>query len=208
MLIIVTGENKIRRQTELQSILSQFEDQEILILDDTNTTLADLEQYIYPSLFSLTTPIIHTRFILDGKHSDITTDIIKKLQASPTIFLIEEFTIPTPIATVLKKQGVQLRAGEKVQKAKSLTDIFSVTKAITLSDKKARWFAYREALVDQPVEALIGILYWKIKDLILKGGKDVAKYKKLYHELISAHAKAWVEGTPLELAVEKVILEQ
>jgi hypothetical protein len=54
-------------------------------------------------------------------------------------------------------------------------------------------------------EAILGILYWKLRDLITKG-RNAVQYQEQYRALLSAHAKAWEQGVPIALAIEKVIL--
>lgn len=208
MLYVIIGEQKGDRAGSVGRIVSQFPDSDILVLDDTMCTITDLEQYIYPSLFSAAVPIVHTKFIMDGKAGEMNAERIKKLHASPTIFICEEFFLPATVLTLLKKHAVEIYSAKKAEKTKTPSTIFSVTNALTLGDKKSRWFAYQDAIAEHPIEAVLGILYWKIRDLIIKGGKDQERYKNLYTALITAHKNAWLNGTSLELAIEKVILEE
>lgn len=206
MLILITSDQKVFRKRHIKDILSTVPKREVIMYDDTHGSLTDLEQYIYPSLFSLSTPVLHLKFTLDSQAAQLTTELIKKLLASPTIFIFEEFALPAPLVTTLKKQGVVIHIDQKVKGIKKEGDIFAVMKVFTAPDKKTRWMIYRQALVLHPIEALIGIMYWKVKDLVHKNPKDKAQYQKLYTSLLRAHATAWSTGAPLELLIEKVIL--
>ena len=50
------------------------------------------------------------------------------------------------------------------------------------------------------------MLYWKVRDMALKEKDENGQYHSLYTSLLEAHAAAWQEGTPLVLAIEKVLL--
>jgi hypothetical protein len=170
--------------------------------------VADLEQYLYPSLFSIAPPVVHLKFILGSDTESLNTPFLKKLLASPTVFIFEEMALSTPTLSLFKKTGAILHLEKKAPAVKKEGDIFAVTKALTASDKKSRWLAYRTAIAEHPIEAIVGILYWKIRDLANKSPSKKEEYLSLYGRLLAAHAKAWESGVPLELMIEKVLLTQ
>jgi hypothetical protein len=206
MIVFVTGDNKEFRQKSIEDVLATLEDSDHLILDDTLITVPDLEQYLYPSLFTLAAPVIHLKFLLDGDTADFHTERIKKLMASPTTFIFEELSVPAAILTAAKKHGAIMHASPKEKSSPKEDTLFNVTKALTAGDKKARWLAFRDAMEKHSIEAIMGILYWKARELAVKKSSDQQAYKELYQALLHAHAKAWQTGAPLELLIEKVIL--
>lgn len=204
MLYLVVGDNHILRTTQIATIVP--EEGEVFVFDETQGTLLDLEQFLYPSLFMAAAPVVHLKYMLD---TDVLTGMfLQKLLASPTMFVFEEIAVPSPIVTSFKKAGAIVHTQEKANNTKKESDIFAVISAITALDKKKRWMAYRDALTAHPVEAIMGILYWKVRDMANKMPKEKEKYLSLYRRLLNAHARAWETGTPLELVVEKVILTQ
>lgn len=205
MLYIIVADNKPFRSKCLSEVISQFSESEVITVDDTLMNLLDLEQFLYPSLFSFGVPIVHGRFLLDN--NEIDTILAKKLSASPTIFIFEEIVLPKDTANVLKKAGAILHEGQSTKIKKPKEDIFAATLCITAKDKKSRWLAYRSALEKQPIEAILGILYWKVRTLAIKE-PTIGKYGNLYRELLEAQARAWRTGAPLETLIEKVILSQ
>ncbi len=46
--------------------------------------------------------------------------------------------------------------------------LFAVTSLITLPNKKDRWLAYQKAVAQYPIEAILGMLYWKVRDMVMK----------------------------------------
>jgi hypothetical protein len=208
MIIFVIGDNKALRQKSIDEIIASCEESECIILDDTLITIPDLEQYLYPSLFTIAAPIIHLKFLLDGDQAEFYTERIKKLMTSPTTFIFEELSLPAAMQTMVKKHGAILHTAPKQKASPKEDTLFSVTKALTAVDKKARWLAFRDAMEKHSIEAVMGILYWKSRELATKKSAEQRRHKLLYQALLQAHAKAWQTGAPLELMIEKVILTQ
>jgi len=209
MLTLVVADTKSYRAAQIAALLKQYASSEVIMLDDTVITISDLEQYLYPSLFTISAPLIHTRFILDAKEKELTAALIKKLLASPTIFLFEELSLSKPFITSLKKMGVDVHTPSSAEASAGKVkkeSLFGVTSLITMANKKDRWMAYQKAIAEYPIEAILGMLYWKVRDMVLKEKKDNGTYHMLYTALLEAHAAAWQEGTPLELAIEKTLL--
>jgi hypothetical protein len=206
MLAIVVADTKKYRATQIAALLKQYDSSEVIMLDDTVITVSELEQYVYPSLFMLNAPLVHARFILEAKEKELTVPLIKKLLASPTIFLFEELALSKPFLTSLKKQGAEVYHEPSPAKEANKGSLFSVTNLVTMANKKDRWLAYQKAIAEYPIEAILGMLYWKVRDMVLKEKNNDGTYHQLYTALLEAHAKAWQEGTPLELAIEKTLL--
>jgi len=204
MIVLVVGDNQILRRTHMTPFISSSE--EVIVIDDTQATLADLEQYLYPSLFTFVAPVIHMKYALGT--DTLETSLLKRLLASPTVFMFEEIEVPVSVVNAFKKAGAVVHTQEKIKRIQTQHDIFAVTDAITAADKKKRWFAYRDALSHHAIEAIVGILYWKVRDLSMKVPSEKKRYVKLYRDLLSAHARAWESGAPLELMIEKVVLSQ
>lgn len=208
MIFLIVSDSRSERHAHIDTIVASLSGSEVLLHDDTDGAITDLEQYIHPSLFSSAPPVLHLKFMLASNTENITAQFLKKLLASPTIFLFEEMSLAAPLITLFKKTGALVHMGSKQQVAKKDADIFIVTNALTAIDKKSRWLAYRTALQNHSIEAVVGILYWKIRDLASKNQKTRSRYQELYSQLLAAHARAWETGAPLELLIEKVILTQ
>jgi len=204
MFAIIVGSDKNFRHSAYTETVAKVSGGEVIVLDDTMSVLADMEQYMYPSLFETLAPVVHAKYVLGMNTELFTIDFAKKLAASPTLFIFEEIALGAPVLTLAKKHATAVHAGEKVVAKKKESDIFAVTNALTAKDKKSRWLAFHASLAHHPIEAIMGILYWKVRDMALRGSTD-AKY--MYQSLMNAHARSFQTGAPLALLVEKVILE-
>lgn len=203
MLYVIASAQTDERKAHIAALIDANPEGEYLVFDDAMMTLEELEQFLYPSLFSLATPVVHGKYFLDRFTPD--DSFIKKLVASPTVFIFEEFSISKPLATTLTKHGALLTTS-KEEKKKKENDPFAVTACITAKDKKSRWIAYRSALESQPVEAFLGILYWKLRTLA-SGLPSGNQYEKMYRAFLGAQMRAWRTGAPLDALIEKIILE-
>lgn len=206
MIFLVVSEKKEYRIQQVVSITKELKENEVLVFDDTKTELMDLEQYIYPSLFSVAPPIIQLKYILKNDDKNISETFLKKLLSSPTIFIFEEMSLAKPVVNLFKKCGGVICLEEKKPALKKENDFFNTAQILMAVDKKTRWLLYQKAIAEQPIEAVMGILYWKARELASRKGATQDKYRKLYRDLISAHAQAWQKRIPLELMIEKVIL--
>lgn len=180
---------------------------EPIILDDMNSDFLSLEQYAFPSLFSLAKPVVQGRYLIEQYTDQINKEILETLVSSSTFFILEERSLSTATLKILEKTGAVIANDKPIKNQAKQTNIFSVTNAVTSSTKKDRWLSYRKALEEHPVEAIMGILYWKLRSLIDSSSKG-KKFQDIYTALMQAHKKSWQKGFPLELAIEKAILEQ
>lgn len=207
MIEVIISTDLALRTKKRHELLSKYRG-EIIPLDDMTASIATLEGYAYPSLFSSEMPIVHGIYILEEHGESLTKHLLGTLVASPTIFLFEEKTLPAALIKTLEKEGVTIHHFKEVKAVAKQSTIFAVTNALTAPNKKERWLAYQKATQEHAAEALIGILYWKLRQLIEKPGPTVSHYKAVYRALMDAHKQSWQRGTPLSMAIEKVILEQ
>lgn len=205
MLHIIIGINRDDRKKKRDAFIEHAHD--VIMLDDTNTSFSLLVEYAFPSLFSVSVPVVHARHLLEKKDETLLEETIRTLVASPTVFILEEYTLSAPVKKTFEKHGTFIYEHKEAKKTNPQSTIFSVTEAITAKNKKDRWFAYRQSLQEHPVEALLGILFWKLRQLLEKPSKEAMSYKKLYTELLLAQQSSWQKGFPLALAIEKVILQ-
>lgn len=205
MLVVVVSDTKSYRKDCIEKIVTT--EYETIVLDDTLSTITDLEQYMYPSLFSVAPQAVHMRFMLENNTTDMTALYVKKLIASPTVFIFEELLLPTPLLTTFKKYGAVVLAQSAEKKISKGVDMFALASSIVTPNKKDAWMNFQNAITQQPIEGLLGILYWKVREVMLKNPHTKQHYKTLYTKLLQAQARAWQTNTPLALMVEKVLLE-
>lgn len=198
--VVVTPENDVWMR-ERDTLLASF-DGEKIVLDDNIHTIADLKAQSYPTLFEKPRTVIAAH--LFESVDAIPLDLVQTLAASPTLFILWERTLTAPEKKILEKGGANIILPKSESVRAPQKNLFMDVAALcTITNKKDRWLAYQAIISDERPEAIIGIMYWKLRDLIQKKG---AAYRQFYDALITAHAQAWIDGTPLEYAIEKVLL--
>lgn len=203
MLVVVISDKKEYRK---KCSLDYCGGDEINISSEMMSVF-DLEQYIYPSLFELNTPTVRAHFLLEENEKDLDDFFIKKLVSSPTVFFFEELFISKDLLKILEKNGAVVHYDKNVgTSVKQKDNLFNLASSIVTSDKKTSWLNYQKSIKDYNIEAILGIVYWKTRDLMIKNPKNVF-YKKFYKDLMFAHARAWEKSLPLELLIEKVLLQ-
>jgi hypothetical protein len=203
MLQIIVSSSTDERISKRKKLLGTNE--EVIFIDDMNADISVLQNYAFPSLFSVSIPVVHGRYLIEQYSDQLTKELLNTLVSSPTFFLLEEKSIPTTFLKTLEKSGVIVHQEKTVKSTKEQSNIFNVTTVITSSSKKDRWLSYQRAVEEHAIEAVMGILYWKLRSLIEISPKNKT-YKDMYSAFMEAHKKSWQKGFPLELAIEKAIL--
>lgn len=205
MLQIIINTNTDDRILKRDKILTDKID--LIFLDDMNADISALENYAFPSLFTTSAPVVHGRYLIEQYSEQLDNELIKTLILSPTFFLLEERAVASALIKTLEKSGAIVHLEKPAKSTKAQSNIFNVTAVVTSASKKDKWLSYQKAIEEHAVEAVMGIIYWKLRSLIDASPKNQS-YKNMYTAFMKAHKRSWQRGFPLELAIEKAILEQ
>lgn len=170
--------------------------------------------------------------VLDKKNEqEILLAGAEALKSSSNVFLVFEPELDKSVAEKLKEEGVAVEEfALKKTDTRPEFNIFSLGDTLGERKKKELWILYQKALTaGLSAEEICGTLFWAAKNLALmknaKLGDDkklspfVAKkfrkfagnyteeeIKKLSRELVSAYHEAHRGGEPMDLALERFIL--
>ncbi len=209
MLYVVVGHTKDFRKKEIKKIYDAFSSDPVysIFFDDTHGDILLLKDFLYPSLFEDSLPVVHTKYILSV--STLGKKDAQVFHESPTLFILEEIALSSEHKKTL--QGV---VGEKliienhpIKKDKKEFDAFALINALKKGDRKELWLTYRSLVGRESPEALMGILLWGIRKASLEGPKK-EMYKKMYSTIMGAYSRARLHNIPLEYLLEKTLLEQ
>jgi hypothetical protein len=131
------------------------------------------------------------------------------LKESKTIFIIKEDKLLTPLQKKFKKYGDIKIFEEKKVVSKEKFNIFSLTDAYAGRDKIKTWVLFNNAVLSGiEGEAIAGVLFWKIKTMILNGNRLFSK-EELKHQssnIVSLYHKAHRGESDFNISLEQFIL--
>lgn len=167
--------------------------------------------YSGSSLFSVLSAIVFYNIFEHEETRDFVLEKLPLMGESKNSFIFLESRLNKPILDAFKKIDAIINVFELPKEKKEKFDNFLVANAFGQKDKLNLWIYFHQA-VDKGVvmEELIGVLFWKIKDMIIK--KDFRKFSQV--ELMDSVSRlsyllpqARKEGRDAESAFEKFLLE-
>lgn len=167
--------------------------------------------YSGASLFSALSAIVFQNILEYEEKRDFLLDRLAQMGESGNTFVFLESKLNKPILDAFKKARAELNIFELPKEKKEKFDNFLVANAFANKDKLNTWIYFRQAVdVGVGMEELVGVLFWKIKDMLLK--KNFSKFKeeqlKIFASRISCLLpEARKSGLDAEAAFEQFLLE-
>jgi len=167
--------------------------------------------YSGASLFSALSAIVFQNILEYEETRDFILDKLKLMGQSDNLFIFLERKLNKPILDAFKKARGELNVFELPKEKKEKFDNFLVANAFINKDKLNTWIYFRQAMeVGVGMEEIIGVLFWKIKDMITK--KDFRKFQEEQLKTFASHLsyllpEARKAGKDAESALEQFLLE-
>lgn len=131
------------------------------------------------------------------------------LKESKNIFIFKEDKMLAPAQKKFKKYGEIKIFEEKAKSTLPKFNVFSITDSFAVRDKINTWALYHKAIESgvEP-EAIAGVLFWKIKSLILNGSKVFSKeeLRRQSAAIVSLYHKAHLGELDFNIGLEQFIL--
>jgi hypothetical protein len=167
--------------------------------------------YSGSGLFFTKSAVVFSNIFEYEETRDFILEKLELIGESANSFVFLEGKLNKPILDAFKKARAELNVFELPKGKKEKFDNFLVANAFGNRDKLNTWVYFRQAMdSDIGLEEIIGVLFWKIKDMILK--RSFGKFKE--PELKNFAAKlsyllpeARKEGRDAESAFEQFLLE-
>lgn len=123
-------------------------------------------------------------------------------------FIIEEKLLAADKKRIAAHAHEMREATAQSAKPRGFANNFAFADYFARHDKARAWVAYRRAIAEgESAEALHGILFWKVKDQLLKGVRDPKRdLKKTLTTLTVLPQKARERGGDVEHALELFLL--
>ena len=167
--------------------------------------------YSGSSLFSVLSAVIFQNIFEREETKDFVLEKLKLMKESANSFIFLEGKLNKSILDAFKKVRAELNIFELSKEKKEKFDNFLVANAFGKRDKLNMWIYFRQAMEKGVgMEELIGVLFWKIKDMLIR--KDFHKFseselKNSATRLSYLLPEARKEGRDAESAFEQFLLE-
>lgn len=160
------------------------------------------------SLFGKT-PVILIENILSDGSIDFSAEEMSSLKDSETIFIFKEDKLSASDQKKYKKYGDVKNFESKKELPVPKFNIFGITDAFANRDKIKAWSLYLEGISSgvEP-EAIAGVLFWKIKTMILNGSRSFEKKELVFQSsnIVSLYHKAHRGEVDFVVSLEQFIL--
>ena len=167
--------------------------------------------YSGSGLFFTQSAVIFSNILEYEDNRDFILSRLEQMGKSGNFFIFLEGKLNKPVTDIFKKNKAQINFFDLPKEKKEKFDNFLVANSFEKKDKLNMWIYFRQA-VDKGVvmEELIGVLFWKIKDMLLK--KNFSKFseaelKNFISKLSYLLPEARGEGRDAETTFEQFLLE-
>jgi hypothetical protein len=216
MLYLFSGDDAKNKILNYEKFIKSIPaNTEIFSISRNNFNPMQIESfYSGSSLFSLKFVVIFSNIFEYEETRDFVLEKLKLMGESNNSFIFLEGKLNKPILDTFKKvepKRLQLNIFELPKEKKEKYDNFLVANAFADKDKLHTWIYFRQAMdVGVNMEEIIGVLFWKIKDMILK--KNFNKFseeqlKNFATKISYLLPQARKEGRDAESAFEQFLLE-
>ncbi len=213
MIYLFSGDDSKKRIDKYEKLLKTFTKEiEVFTFGRNNFDPVTIESFYRGGSLFFKKSVLIFPFLLEKEEvRDFVLSKIEYIANSENIFIFIESKLNKATLDAFKKVSANIETFELPKAQKERFDNFLLANAFANKDKLNLWIYFRQA-VDKGVvmEELIGVLSWKIKDMILK--KNFVNYspeklKNTFNKLSCLLPEARKKGLDAEVVFEKFLLE-
>ena len=215
MIYLLYGENGEERKkvvNETVNSLAQTENSFVSRFDETNWSTHTILSYAESAgLFGTNYIVIIDRIFNDEEKLNFIISNLSIFAESANHFIFSENKILKETLKNFEKHNSKIEYFSSIKKEKESTNHFALADAFAKKDKKTAWLLYVKAIEGgEAPESITGMLFWKIKTMILSG--RITPFKKeeinqISSTIVSIYHKARSDGTDLTISLEQFILK-
>jgi hypothetical protein len=213
MIYLFAGDDTKKKLVNYEKFLETFpKSVEIFSVNKNDFDESQIENfYSGAGLFFSKCVVIFLNVFEKEEAHDFLLKKLELMKKSENIFIFLEGKLKKVDSDVFKKRGAELNIFELSKEKKEKYDNFLLAYDFEKRDKLNLWIHFRQAM-DKGVgmEELVGVLFWKAKDMLLK--KSFGKFKEqelkdFVSKLSYLLPEARKEGLNDESAFEQFLLE-
>ncbi len=213
MIYLFAGDSSKVKIASYEKFLQSFpKDLEVFEFSKNNFDRDTIESFYSGSGLFFTKCIVILNSVFESEEiMDFVLEKLPLMADSENVFIVLEGKLSKSILDDFRKSRAELNVYEKTHDEKEKFNNFLLANAFGDKDKLKLWIYFRQAM-DKGVgmEELIGVLFWKVKDMILK--KNFTKFKEeqlkdIANKISYLLPEARKEGIDAEAMFEKFLLE-
>ena len=215
MIYLFAGDDATTRHNSYEKFIESLpKDADTVFIGRNDFDKMHVESlYSGAGLFFTQSNIVFTGIFEREEIADFILDRLENIAKSKNNFIFLEGKLSKSILDAFKKARAELNIFELPKGAgkKGGFDSFSLANAFAARDKIHLWIYFRQAMDNNiEMEPLVGILFWKAKDMILK--KNFSKFsleelQNFTSKLSCLLPEARKKGNDDEAAFEQFLLE-
>jgi len=212
MIYLFTGDDATNKIKACESFLKSHIALPLISISKNNFNEMEIESlYSGSSLFDSKSVVVFSNILETKDISDFILGRLDLFQESNNIFIFNEGRLLKPILNEFEKVKAKLNIFLLNKDQKEKFNNFLLADAFAAKDKIKLWLYYRQAVdLGVGLEELTGVLFWKVKDMILK--KNFNKYKEeelkdIANKIAYLLPEARKKGRDAEIIFEKFLLE-
>ena len=213
MLYLFSGEDTQNKLAAYEEFLKTLpEEIPVFFISKNDFDPVQLENfYSGASLFSAKSAVVLRDILEDEETRELVLSKLKFMGESDNLFIFPEGKLNKPVLDAFKKARAELNIFETVKERGEKFDNFKIANAFAAKDKFHTWLYFRQAVeAGTELEPLAGVLFWKIKDMLLR--RNFSKFKEAELKNFAARISyllpaARTKGPEAESALEQFLLE-
>lgn len=206
MIYILSGNDTKKKNAYLKKL---YKNGQPIFIPQSDVSKGILFEYAETvSLFG-ESPIVITEGVIKGGDISLSTDDLLFLNNSKTVFVFLEEKLLATDSKKYKKHSIIEDFNIEAVKQSPKVNVFGIADAFSRRDKIGTWTLYREAVsMGVAPEEISGIIFWKIKTMILNGTKsfDINDLKMMSSELVALYHSAHHGDCDFTVGLEQFIL--
>ena len=213
MIYLFSGDDIKKKIDALDKFVKQAsKDAEVFFINKNNFDRAQVENFASSNnLFFKKCLVVFSNVLENEEIADFVAQKLSPLGKSSNVFVFSEGKLDKTSLDDFKKSRAELNIFELPKEKKEKFNNFILTYAFEDRDKLKLWIYFRQAIdLGIELEPLVGVLFWKAKDMILKKNfrnfseKELSDFAgKISYILPESRRK----GIDAESALEKFLLE-
>jgi hypothetical protein len=205
MIYILSGNDTKSKNTYLKKLYKE----DFTIFDKSLSKKEELlAQALSVSLFG-TSPLVILENVIKEGNIDFKEEELSSLRESKTIFAFFEEKLLSADFKKYKKFATIEDFSILLKKQPAKMNVFGIADSFSNRNKIGTWMLYREAIsLGISPEEISGIIFWKIKSMILTGTKFFSKdeLKIISSNIVSIYHRAHRGDIDFTISLEQFIL--